>query len=135
VPQKLVVGPWFHNGSKGFDLAAERHRWFDHWLKGIDNGIDRDRPIRYYVMDAPADSAWRTARTWPIPEAVPTDYFFVADAKSGSIQSSNDGVLVTTAPTGRSVADSRVIDTTATVGPGNRWASTYGGPVGYPDLA
>src|SRR5438093_4660154 len=70
VPQKLVVGPWFHNGSKGFDLAAERHRWFDHWLKGIDNGIDRDRPIRYYVIDAPADSAWRTASTWPIPEAV-----------------------------------------------------------------
>jgi len=39
------------------------------------------------------------------------------------------------APEGRDGADTRVIDTTATLGPGNRWANTYGGPIGYPDLA
>ena len=32
-------------------------------------------------------------------------------------------------------ADSMVVDTTATLGAGNRWANTYGGAVGYPDLA
>ena len=41
-------------------------RWFDHYLKGIDNGVDRDPTVRYYVMgavgekDAPGN-VWRTA--------------------------------------------------------------------------
>ena len=72
VPQKLIVGPWFHGEDQGFNLAVERHRWFDRWLKNIDNGIDREPPIRYYVIDAPAGSEWRSATTWPIPEAKPT---------------------------------------------------------------
>jgi predicted acyl esterase len=37
VPQKLIIGPWFHGQADGFDLGIERVRWFDHWLKGIDN--------------------------------------------------------------------------------------------------
>lgn len=134
VPQKLVIGPWFHGGGEGFDLAAERHRWFDRWLKNVDNGIDREPAIRYYVIDAPAGSEWRTATTWPIPEATPTDFFF-REGKAGSAASFNDGQLLRAAPVDRAAADTRVIDTTATLGPGNRWASTYGGPDGYPDLA
>jgi putative CocE/NonD family hydrolase len=134
VPQKLIVGPWFHGGNEGFDLAVERHRWFDHWLKGVANGIDREPPIRYYVIDAPVGSEWRTATTWPIPEAVATDFFF-RDGKAGSIASSNDGRLLQVAPVDRAASDTRVVDTTATLGPSNRWAATYGGPSGYPDLA
>ena len=134
VPQKLIVGPWFHGGEEGFDLGAERHRWFDHWLKGVDNGIDREPPIRYFVVDAPAGSEWRNATAWPIPEAKATDYFFGA-GKSGSVASVNDGQLLAAAPTDAKAMDARVIDTTATLGPSNRWAATYGGPAGYPDLA
>jgi putative CocE/NonD family hydrolase len=134
VPQKLVIGPWFHGQTTGFDLGAERHRWFDYWLKSIDNGIENEPPIRYYVIDAPAGADWRTAATWPIPEATPTDFFF-RDGKAGSAGSFNDGRLLRVAPQVREASDARVIDTTATLGPGNRWANTYGGPVGYPDLA
>ncbi|MEO8453450.1 MAG: CocE/NonD family hydrolase, partial [Gemmatimonadota bacterium] len=129
VTQKLVVGPWFHGANEGFDLAAERHRWFDHWLKGVDNGIEREPPIRYYVIDAPAGTEWRTATTWPIPEAVATDFYF------GKGNAGSDGALLQVAPATGEAADSRTIDTTATLGPSNRWAATYGGPSGYPDLA
>jgi len=134
VPQKLIVGPWFHGGGEGFDLNAERHRWFDHWLKHIDNGIDREPPIRYYVIDAPAGKEWRTATTWPIPEATPTDFYF-REGKAGSARSLNDGRLLNEASTAAKASDRKGIDTTATLGPGNRWANTYGGPAGYPDLA
>jgi putative CocE/NonD family hydrolase len=134
VPQKLIIGPWFHGQNQGFDLGAEQQRWFDHWLKGVDNGIEREPPLRYFVIDAPAGSEWRTATTWPLPEAVATEYFFGA-GKSGTAGSFNDGQLLTTAAKDRQASDARVIDTTATIGPGNRWAATYGGPNGYPDLA
>src|SRR5438045_6442726 len=62
-PQRLIVGPWTHSrpnasyaGDAQFtpdaaiDLNAFQQRWFDHWLKGIDNGVDREAPVRIYVM-------------------------------------------------------------------------------------
>lgn len=134
VPQKLIVGPWFHGGNEGFDLGAERHRWFDHWLKGVDNGIEKEPPIRYYVIDAPAGSEWRTGTAWPLPEAVATDYY-LREGKSGSAGSFNDGQLLAAKPADQAAADRRTIDLTASLGPSNRWAATYGGPAGYPDLA
>ena len=61
--QRLIVGPWIHSrenltyaGDAEFtpdaalDLASFQRRWFDHWLKGIDNGVDREPPVRIYVM-------------------------------------------------------------------------------------
>ncbi|MBK9978442.1 MAG: CocE/NonD family hydrolase [Gemmatimonadetes bacterium] len=81
VPRKLVMGPWFHGETTGFDLATERLRWFDHWLKGIDNGIMREPPIRYFVIDAPAGEQWRTARRWPIAEARATVFHFGARSR------------------------------------------------------
>jgi putative CocE/NonD family hydrolase len=134
VPQKLIVGPWFHGESQGFDLGAERLRWFDYWLKGIDNGVMREPPIRYFVLDAPAGGEWRTARSWPLPEAVATPFYF-AGGPAGSSASRNDGRLAAAPPHSRFAADSQVVDTTATLGEGTRWANTYGGPIGYPDLA
>jgi putative CocE/NonD family hydrolase len=126
VPRKLVIGPWFHGETDGFDLATERRRWFDHWLKGIDNGIMREPPIRYFVLDAPADSAWRSTRSWPLSGAVATTYHFGAGGPDGrrlARTRGDDG------------ADTLRVDTTATLGPGTRWANTYGGAKGYPDLA
>ena len=134
VPQKLIVGPWFHGQTDGFDLATERLRWFDYWLKGIDNGITREPPLRYLVIDAPESRRWRSARRWPIPEAVPTSFYF-REGTAGSAGSKNDGRLLRVAPAASLAADSQVVDTTATLGRGNRWANTYGGPIGYPDLA
>ncbi len=128
VPQKLVIGPWFHGQNQGFDLGTERLRWFDHWLKGIDNGIMREPPLRYHVIDAPTENAWRTSRTWP-PAGVRTVPHYLTGGRG------SDASLARSRPTTAAAADSERVDTTATLGPGNRWANTYGGAVGYPDLA
>jgi hypothetical protein len=52
-------------------MDAHVIRWFDHYLKGVDNGVERDDTIRYYVMGAVGESGapgneWRTAKDWPI---------------------------------------------------------------------
>ena len=39
-------------------------RWFDYWLKGIDNGVPREPPVRYFVMGS---GRWKSAETWPPP--------------------------------------------------------------------
>jgi putative CocE/NonD family hydrolase len=82
VPQKLVIGPWYHCGwyrSHLNDAAADAVRWFDYWLKGIPDGIMDSAPIRYYVVGAPAGQEWKTATQWPLPNAKPRIYFLSSE--------------------------------------------------------
>src|SRR5215216_4140506 len=67
-PQRISIGPWTHTQSDRFDFAAEHLRWWDYWLKGIDNGVMREDPVHYYVMGAPEETAWRSAKRWPLPQ-------------------------------------------------------------------
>jgi putative CocE/NonD family hydrolase len=66
---RLLIGPWGHCVSEGFDTVAEAQRFFDHHLKGIDTGIAADDPIHYFTVGAPAGQEWRSTKTWPLPGA------------------------------------------------------------------
>ncbi len=136
-PQRLVMGPWNHQESFGPFAEAEHLRWFDHWLKGVENGVMDEPPIRYYTAGAPEGNAWRTARAWPLPEERRTRFYFSA-GPSGSARSKNDGFLLAEAPRGDEGSDSRTVDYAATSGKPSRWSNAYGdGGVGalYPDMA
>jgi putative CocE/NonD family hydrolase len=129
VPQKIVMTPWEHEGSGGFDLLTEHLRWFDYWLKGIPNGIMDEPPIVYNVMGT---TEWRTATEWPLPETQPTTFYFDA-GPSGSVASVNDGWLrAGDAP--QAGQDDYVADYSTTTGTATRWTNGYGGPFGYPDM-
>jgi hypothetical protein len=95
--QKLVMGPWTHgvlqekagqlqfrNAKRPPGHVHDSWRWFDHWLKGEDNGVDREPAVTYYVIGDVTDTnapgnVWRTANAWPPVKARPTRYFFQAD--------------------------------------------------------
>ena len=99
--QQLVIGPWLHGGNKavpkinemefpanaGFDQWEHLIRWFDHYLKGKPTGVDRDAPVRYYVMGA---NEWRTAQDWPVP-AMPTNYYLQPNAALNNATPPADG--------------------------------------------
>jgi len=131
--QKLVIGPWSHNEHSGFDLGTEHLRWYDYWLKGIDNGIMNEAPIYYYTMGAPQDKAWRSTSKWPLPNEKPRQYYF-HNGPSGSVNSINDGLLSTQPPSSGSGQDDYTVDYTATSGTATRWTNGYGGEFGYQDL-
>ena len=124
--QKMIIGPWFH-GDRVIDLAAEYLRWFDFWLKGVDNGVMDEAPVHYWTVGAPDHEAWRAARTWPLPGESRTEYFFGA-GPSDSIASVNDGSLTMSAPAGTQ-QDRYPVDYTTGTGPDNRWTWTWGGGV------
>jgi len=73
-PRKLIIGPSTHcNWSEGeqqtgFDIVVEEQRFFDFWLKGIDNGVMRENAVTYYTYNEAPDHAWKTASTWPVPQ-------------------------------------------------------------------
>ncbi len=103
--QQLLIGPWLHGGPKdnkvgdvvypdNATLDREGHlvRWFDHYLKGQDNGVDREPAVRYYVMgatgevDAPGNQ-WRSASDWPLAEGISeTSYYLHADHSLSSVK-------------------------------------------------
>ena len=100
--QRLIIGPWIHSSENlsyageaqftddaALDLATFQLRWFDHWLKAVDTGVDREPPVRIYVMgggDAHrtpegrifVGGHWRDEQEWPLARTVPTPYYLHA---------------------------------------------------------
>ena len=89
----LLIGPWTHGveetaitkaGERQFGSAAAINydelilRWMDHYVRGINNGVDREKPVRYFAM---GDNRWREADAWP-PAAKPTPYYFADSGKT-----------------------------------------------------
>jgi putative CocE/NonD family hydrolase len=93
--QHLMLGPWYHGvGTRkvgAFDFGPDAVmktdsvsiRWFDRWLKGEDNGVDQEAPVKVFVMGA---NRWREAADWPIPGTQFTKLYFhsTGDARLAS---------------------------------------------------
>jgi putative CocE/NonD family hydrolase len=137
VPKRLTVRPTDHSQvtSNRADLnyGTEALRWFDYWLKGIDNGIMDEPPIHYYLQDGPGKGSWQTADRWPLTAQSLTSYYF-GPGKSGNIASANDGSLIAVSPTKASASDSYVVDYTTTTGTKSRWGAVEEAHV-YPDFS
>jgi putative CocE/NonD family hydrolase len=142
-PQKLAIGAWSHGAMPDSALMAERwrlvtneqHRWFDYWLKGIDNGVTEEPPIHYAVMEDPGAWRWRSADTWPPAEAE-TQILYLGGGPSGSVESVNDGGLTVSLPADRDAHDAYTVDPTTTTGASSRWDNAVGGPMmSYSELA
>lgn len=97
---QLLIGPWVHGvASTGKTRSGEREfgpdaaldydevilRWMDHYLRGMDNGVGEQNPVRYYVMGA---NQWRESAVWP-PQAKSLSYY---------LDHPGDGGLSTEAP-------------------------------------
>lgn len=121
VPQKLAVAPWAHAGREEW-LLEERIRWFDYWLKGIDNGIMSAPPIRYYVMSA---GQWCTSSAWPLQNEIRRRAYFHS-GPSDSIDSIQDGLLSFEMPESPSGKDSFQVDYSISMGEANRFAAAAG---------
>jgi predicted acyl esterase len=90
-PKKLILGPGRHCDwatvltDTGFDIVTEELRFFDYWLRGIDNGVMREPAVTYYTYNAPKERAWTSSATWP-PRATRT-VFYLGDGTLNTEQS------------------------------------------------
>ncbi len=105
---RLVMGPGAHKGvdyvsgefgaQSRVDTRRLQLRWFDHYLLGKDNGVDREPPVDLFVF---GDNVWRKENAWPLERAVPTKWYLASGGKANT--SAGDGVLDTLPPTGAPV--------------------------------
>ncbi len=77
VPKKLIVGPWNH--GQGGD--PELLRWFDYWLKDIDNGVMDEPAVHYGASEPSGATAWKSAPRLPLPEARPLSQWLTASGE------------------------------------------------------
>jgi putative CocE/NonD family hydrolase len=103
---KLIVGPWPHalstsprTGDIDFgahsmvDLEALELRWFDYWLKGIDNGIVDEPPLRLFIMGI---DQWRDEHEWPLARTEWQTWHLHSSGNANTLR--GDGRLSTGAP-------------------------------------
>ncbi|WP_300068234.1 CocE/NonD family hydrolase [uncultured Ruegeria sp.] len=67
-PVKGIVGPWVHKyphfavPEPRIGFLQEALRWWDHWLKDVDTGVENDPDYRAYVMDGVRPERWYAER-------------------------------------------------------------------------
>lgn len=104
--QKLIMGPWEHQvnarqriGEVDFgpqsliDLRGIELRWFEYFLKGIDNGIVHEPPVSIFVMGT---NVWRQEREWPPARAQYAKFYLHSGGRANS--SYGDGTLQSARP-------------------------------------
>jgi predicted acyl esterase len=84
-PRKGLIGPWSHSfpdesvPGPSIGFLQECVRWWDRWLKGIENGIEDEPQLRAWMQEpvAPAPQhelrpgRWVGERRWPSPRIEP----------------------------------------------------------------
>lgn len=108
---RLIMGPGTHKGAGGaFDPLSPYAgdttppgnpedialAWFDRFLKGVRNGVEKGPPIQYYDLGA---FKWKRAATWP-PAGTSTRHLYLSGERGGSAASLNDGSLTQGRPRG-----------------------------------
>ncbi len=99
--QRLLIGPWGHSINYGtklgeidfgptslVDIDTIQIRWFEHWLAGVDNGVEKEAPVRIFVMGS---NVWRDEQEWPLARTRFTRYYLHSDGRANSLF--GDGVL------------------------------------------
>jgi len=111
-----IIGEVDFGKDSVFDELSIALRWYDYLLKGIDNGMGSEKPVKLFVM---GKNVWREEESWPLARAHETRYFLHSGGKANTL--SGDGTLSAAAPTSEAV-DKYVYD------PANP-APTHGGPL------
>lgn len=117
--KRLMIGPWVHSKNAGsrvsdpslpktgpnrsIDFGPDAQvdwrklylRWHDYWLKGIDNGVATEPPVKLFVM---GENRWRYEQEWPLARTQYTKYYLRSGGHANGV--AGDGTLGTARPAG-----------------------------------
>ena len=81
-PKKMTIGPWYHTKAKvDPNWEVEQLRWFDYWLKGIDNGIMDEDPIYLKTANQSANNGYTWLKEWPVDRGSSTAMYLRSDGQ------------------------------------------------------
>ncbi|MFC2164134.1 CocE/NonD family hydrolase [Acidobacteriota bacterium] len=68
-------------GDARLDYWGIYVKWFDYWLKGIDNRITNMPKVQIYIM---GENKWRSENEWPLARTQYTKYYLHSDGYANS---------------------------------------------------
>ena len=103
--QRLLIGPWGHllpyhvPSSRGtgdidfgpealIDLNETLLRWFDYWLKDVDNGIIEEPPVTVFTL---GENRWQNLSSWPPSNMRQVPYYLRSQGGANGLR--GDGTL------------------------------------------
>ena len=106
----LLIGPWNHAGMRtgnpigDIDFGARSTggvidsdgmhlRWYDRWLRGSENAVEREPPARLFVM---GENRWKSASNWPLEDTEWQEWFLHSGGRANTLR--GDGQLSREAP-------------------------------------
>lgn len=113
VPRKGLIGPWSHKfphlGEPGpaIGYLQELVRWWDHWLKGVDNGVMDGPMLQAWMQDSVPPSTsyeerpgrWVGEPHWPSPHIRPVTHplsrHTIGPAQDATASASEAGAAMT----------------------------------------
>jgi len=92
---RTIIGPWTHGGQEK-TRAGEREfgasaaidydelilHWMDRYVRGVENGVDREKPVRIFVM---GKNVWRDEDAWPLARAKAQTYYLRSESNSARL--------------------------------------------------
>lgn len=132
--QRLLMGPWDYvlgSAGAGFDFGlfaskvgvdfdGQMVRYFEHYLKGEENGVSEDATVRLYMM---GENVWPDEQEWPLARTEYIEWYLYSNGDSVS----NGGTLSPESPDIGETEDAYVYDP-------HHPAATIGGAVSLPGL-
>ena len=120
--QRLLIGPWDHMtitnqtpvgeydpGVRSWygtiDFDGIHLRFYDRYLRDMDNGVEEEPPVRIFVM---GENRWRLENEWPLARTAFTDFYFHSDGSANTLN--GDGVLSREEPSAGSRPDHYIYD-------------------------
>nr|AIE91090.1 peptidase S15 [uncultured marine group II/III euryarchaeote AD1000_105_G07] len=104
---RLIIGPWVHDieaiqpplprdyGPEALlDLSDLIQRWYDYHLKGIDNGLGAEPPVKFFVLN---ENRWHYRNDWPPSNVVSTNFYLASRGHANTPL--GDGRLTRNIPT------------------------------------
>ncbi len=94
--RRIIIGPWPHglnafrdcrdlefgDNAIDYDFDTRIIRWFDHYIKGIDNGENDQPRASYYVV---GENKWRTSNTWNPSESTLVNLYLTSEGRANSL--------------------------------------------------
>lgn len=110
-PKKILIGPWSHFGGSqvgnsgpppdsaipgpGVDYLRECKKWFDYWLKGVENNVLKEPPVSIFVRrytnpssyQVRENGSYRWEEDWPLSRSKEEQFYF---ATKGQLKRSDE---------------------------------------------
>ncbi len=117
----LIIGAWGHGPSREtgdidfgednlVDGSAIQLRWYDYWLKGIQNGLDKEPPVKLFTM---GPNEWMWENEYPLARTQYTELYLHSGGEANSKR--GDGALTWDKPVSNESPDKYTYDPDAPV--------------------